>query len=68
MEQPQNNGTRKPQRIVVKLGSRVLTAADGQLNNARVAALVQDIAGLWQQYPRVQVTLVSSGAVNLGPM
>jgi glutamate 5-kinase len=31
-----------------------------------VAALVQDIASLWKQAPRVQVTLVSSGAVNLG--
>ncbi len=51
-------------RVVVKVGSRVLTASDGQLNKERVAALVHEIAGLCGS--GLEVALVSSGAVNLG--
>jgi glutamate 5-kinase len=51
-------------RIVIKVGTRVLTHADGRLNTDRVAQLSQEIYELKQSGR--QVALVSSGAVGAG--
>jgi glutamate 5-kinase len=50
--------------LVVKVGTRVLTHADGRLNEQRIAQLVEDIHVLMQGGRRV--VLVSSGAVGAG--
>jgi glutamate 5-kinase len=51
-------------RIVVKIGSNVLTRPDGGLDVARIGSLVAQITGLREQ--GVQVIVVSSGAVASG--
>ncbi|AHW59828.1 glutamate 5-kinase [Draconibacterium orientale] len=51
-------------KITVKVGSNVLAKADGTLNVARIAHLVDQIAHL--QKNGVEVVLVSSGAVAAG--
>jgi glutamate 5-kinase len=51
-------------RIVIKVGSNVLTRADGTLDVTRISALTDQIAALWSK--GVQVVLVSSGAVASG--
>lgn len=51
-------------RIVVKLGTGVLTSGIGQLNTERIAALAAGIAALRRD--GVEVIVVSSGAVGLG--
>lgn len=51
-------------KITVKVGSNVLTKADGKLNTARIAHLVDQIA--WLHKAGVEVVLVSSGAVASG--
>ena len=51
-------------RIAVKVGSNVLTRADGTLDVTRMSALVDQIAELHNE--GVQVVLVSSGAVASG--
>jgi glutamate 5-kinase len=51
-------------RIVVKIGSNVLTRADGKLDVTRMSALVDQVAWLRQQ--GIEVILVSSGAVACG--
>jgi len=51
-------------RIVVKIGSNVLTRSDGRLDVTRVSALVDQVAWLRQQ--GYEVILVSSGAVACG--
>ena len=53
-----------PRRIVVKLGTGVLTHGIGQLNTERIGALAAGIAGL--RAAGVEVIVVSSGAVGLG--
>lgn len=53
-----------PHRIVVKLGTRVLTQDDGRLAQDRLQALVRDVAALVNAGR--DVLLVSSGAVGLG--
>ena len=50
--------------IVVKVGTRVLTRADGTLDDERVASIAGQLARLWQAGRRV--VLVSSGAVGAG--
>lgn len=52
------------QRIVVKVGTRVLTHDDGTLNPRRIAQLAEEISALWEAGR--QVVLVSSGAVGSG--
>lgn len=52
------------QRIVVKVGSNVLTRADGKLDVTRMSALVDQIALLIRNDK--EVILVSSGAVACG--
>lgn len=51
-------------RIVVKIGSNVLTQADGTLDTERMESLVNQVAQLHQA--GVEVILVSSGAVASG--
>ena len=52
------------QRIVVKIGSNVLTRADGKLDVTRMSALVDQVA--WLRSHGYEVVLVSSGAVASG--
>ena len=51
-------------RIVVKVGSNVLTREDGHLNVTRMSALVDQLA--WLRRHDYDVILVSSGAVMAG--
>lgn len=51
-------------RIVVKVGSNVLTRQDGKLDVTRISALADQIAWLWKQ--DYEVILVSSGAMASG--
>ncbi len=51
-------------RIVVKIGSNVLTRGDGTLDTERMAALVDQIAALHRA--GVEIIVVSSGAVASG--
>ncbi|MDR0871414.1 MAG: glutamate 5-kinase [Planctomycetaceae bacterium] len=50
--------------IVVKVGTNVLTLADGLLNEERIAALTADLCGVIHSGKKV--ILVSSGAVGCG--
>lgn len=56
--------TTPPRRVVIKLGTGVLTSGIGQLNTERIAALASGIAGL--RAGGTEVVVVSSGAVGLG--
>ena len=51
-------------RVVIKVGSNVLTRADGKLDVTRVSALVDQVA--WLRKQGIEVILVSSGAVACG--
>lgn len=51
-------------RVVVKIGSNVLTRADGTLNITRLSSIVDQIVFL--RYRQVEVILISSGAVASG--
>lgn len=51
-------------RVVIKLGTGVLTSGIGQLNTERIAALAAGVAGL--RAAGTEVIVVSSGAVGLG--
>lgn len=51
-------------RIVIKVGSNVLTRADGKLDVTRMSAIVDQIA--WLRQHNYEVILVSSGAVACG--
>lgn len=51
-------------RIVVKVGSNVLTRDDGKLDVTRMSALVDQIA--WLRKQNIEVILVTSGAVACG--
>ena len=51
-------------RIVVKIGSNVLTRPDGKLDVTRMSALVDQVA--WLRREDYEVILVSSGAVACG--
>lgn len=57
------NGKKK-RRIVVKVGSNILTRHDGSLDITRVSAIVDQIVKLRQN--DIEVVLVSSGAVACG--
>jgi len=52
------------ERIVVKIGSQILTRKDGALDVTRMSALVDQIAELHKN--NIKVILVSSGAVAAG--
>ncbi|MGH3446849.1 MAG: glutamate 5-kinase [Nocardioidaceae bacterium] len=51
-------------RVVVKIGSSSLTTAEGGIDDARLAALVQALAGVRER--GIEVVLVSSGAIAAG--
>ena len=51
-------------RIVIKIGSNVLTRSDGKLDVTRMSALVDQMA--WLRKHDIEVILVSSGAVACG--
>lgn len=53
-----------PRRVVIKLGTGVLTSGVGQLDVARIAAVCAEIAALRAR--GTEVLVVSSGAVGLG--
>jgi len=54
----------KPTRVVIKLGTGVLTTGIGQLNMARIRGISAQVSALRKQ--GVEVIIVSSGAVGLG--
>src|SRR5512146_1922806 len=56
--------SKRPHRIVVKLGTGVLTSGVGQLNEPRIAQISAQIAALRAQ--GTEVIVVSSGAIGLG--
>jgi len=51
-------------RVVIKLGTGILTKGIGQLQRARIEAIAQEIAEFRKQ--GLEVIIVSSGAVGLG--
>ena len=51
-------------RIVIKIGSNVLTRADGKLDVTRMSALVDQVS--WLRGQGIEVIVVSSGAVACG--
>lgn len=53
-----------PNRIIVKLGTRVLTSDDGRIARARLTSLIAEMAE-WAARG-CEILLVSSGAVGLG--
>ncbi|GAB5559917.1 MAG: glutamate 5-kinase [Synoicihabitans sp.] len=55
---------RPPKRVIIKLGTGVLTSGIGQLDTDRIAAVCQQIATL--RANGSEVIVVSSGAVGLG--
>ncbi len=56
--------TTAPKRVVIKLGTGVITSGIGELNNARITCVCAQIAALRAR--GTEVILVSSGAVGLG--
>jgi len=60
----QTPATIRPRRIVVKLGTGVLTSGAGRLNEECIAAICAQIAGLRQR--GTEVIVVTSGAIGLG--
>lgn len=54
----------KSRRVVIKLGTGILTSGIGQLNTERIADICRQISLLRQE--GLAVTVVSSGAVGLG--
>lgn len=61
---PLKAGASAPKRVVIKLGTGVLTSGVGELNTARIAAVCAGIAALRAR--GTEVIVVSSGAVGLG--
>ncbi|MFM7750119.1 MAG: glutamate 5-kinase, partial [Opitutaceae bacterium] len=57
-------GATPPRRVVVKLGTGVLTSGVGRLDSARIAGVAAEIAALRAR--GTEVIVVSSGAVGLG--
>jgi glutamate 5-kinase len=55
---------KRPERVVVKLGTGVLTSGPGRLDTARIAGVCAQIASV--RSAGTEVIVVSSGAVGLG--
>lgn len=51
-------------RIVIKIGSRILTDEDGNLNRSWISAFAAEVAGLRRN--GIEVIMVSSGAIAAG--
>ena len=56
---------KRARRIVVKIGSQIISSADG-IQEARLKGLVRDLAALHNQ--KKEIVVVSSGAVAAGMM
>ena len=56
--------TTRPKRVVVKLGTGVITSGIGQLDTVRIDAIAAQLVALRKQ--GTEVIVVSSGAVGLG--
>jgi glutamate 5-kinase len=54
----------KTRRVVIKLGTGILTSGIGKLNDARIADICRQVHLLRQE--NIRVVVVSSGAVGLG--
>ena len=61
---PPSTNSQPPRRVVVKLGTGVLTSGIGQLDIGRIASVCAQIAAL--RAAGTEVIVVSSGAVGLG--
>ena len=59
-----NNSSHAPKRVVIKLGTGVLTSGAGQLDTVRIAAVCAEIAALRAR--GTEVIVVTSGAIGLG--
>lgn len=57
-------GSSLPKRLVVKLGTGILTADSGQIDRDTIADICRQVAGLRNR--GLEVIVVSSGAVGLG--
>ncbi len=64
METEQQKRLRAARRIVIKLGTGIVTGSDGHFHSERLEALAETIAALKKDGR--QIVLVSSGAVGLG--
>ena len=64
LETERQRRLRAAQRVVIKLGTSIVTGADGEICAERIEPLVRSIAAL--KRASRQVVLVSSGAVGLG--
>ena len=62
--QSHTSGAHAPKRVVIKLGTGLLTSGAGELNTTRIAAVCAEIAALRAR--GTEVLVVSSGAVGLG--
>ncbi|MBI4779583.1 glutamate 5-kinase [Candidatus Falkowbacteria bacterium] len=56
---------KQAQRIVIKIGSKILTDENGHFNKSVVENLVKDIAYI-KEKENLEIALISSGAVALG--
>lgn len=56
--------TQQPKRLVIKLGTGILTQDDRSLNNQRLIDIAQEVAELKEA--GTEVVIVSSGAIGLG--
>jgi glutamate 5-kinase len=63
-ETEQQKRLRAARRVVIKLGTGIVTGSDGQFNAEHLAPVARTIARLKKD--GIQVVLVSSGAVGLG--
>ena len=64
MEREQQKRLRASRRAVIKLGTGIVTSADGQFNVVHLSSVAQTIAHLKKEGR--QIVLVSPGAVGLG--
>jgi glutamate 5-kinase len=64
VESEQQKRLRASRRVVIKLGTGIVTSGDGQFNVGQLGAVAEAIARLKKEGR--QVVLVSSGAVGLG--
>lgn len=64
LESEQQKRLRASRRVVVKLGTGIVTSSDGQFNTAHLEPVAATIARLKKEGR--QIVLVSSGAVGLG--
>ena len=58
------NEITKLKRVVVKVGSNVITDEDGKINSRTLRRIVEDICELMDK--GIEVVLISSGAVSIG--